>query len=434
MRFSVPVLADALQTLFSVQAQRLAHTTQLIRRQRKLTGPDFARALVFGWAEDPNASLDTLTDELPLSPQALHQHLDSNAAEFFAALLRQALTLALSATDPGLELLARFPAVYLEDCTHLSLPPSLADLFPGCGGSMPQTNPAAIKLFIRWDVACGRLAELTPHPARCSDRTARSSAAALPEGSLRLADRGFYDGQTLNADTQAKVWWLTRLPTKLSVRTLDGPYQSLAAFVTRQRTEFVDKEVTAGTKEAVKGRLLAWRCPPAVRRKRLARLRKSCAKLGRSTSAAQRQLCGWTVLLTNLPSEAFSPEEVLALARVRWQVELLIKRFKSQGGVGQSRGHLPGRVLCELYAKLLGQLVLLWGQMLSGGPLAGAGCWRKAIRVRRRLSRLCEALGNRRRLRRELSRLRVRLRRLRITQRRSKPTTRQLLTNPALVT
>src|SRR5215510_9396231 len=334
MRISVPALADCLQTLFSTDADRLAHTTGLIQRQRQLNGHDFARVLVFGWTENPDASLDELADDLPLSPQALHQRINNDAVAFFAALFRLALTRALTANSTP-ALLARFQAVYIDDCTYLPLPAQLADQFPGCGGS---------------------LVELAMHPARTNDRTAQAAAKPLPANSLKLADRGFYDGAVLSADTQAKVWWITRVPANLSIRLPGQRYQALAAFLGRQRQDVLDIDVTAGVKEPVPGRLLAWRVNPAVRRKRLARLQKRCAKLGRVASAAQRRMCSWTVLLTNLPRSSLSPQEVLVLARVRWQIELLIKRFKSQGGVGKSRGHLRDRVLCELYAKLVGQL------------------------------------------------------------------------------
>jgi hypothetical protein len=109
MRFSLPVLADALQTLFSTHASRLARHSGFIQRHRQLTGADFARTLVFGWIEDPTASLDTLADDLPLSPQALHQRLTTTAAEFLAHLLGQALAQAFTANESGVELLARFP-------------------------------------------------------------------------------------------------------------------------------------------------------------------------------------------------------------------------------------------------------------------------------------------------------------------------------------
>lgn len=432
MRISVPTLADCLQTLFSADADRLAHSTGLIQRHRQLNGHDFARVLVFGWTENPDASLDELADDLPLSPQALHQRFNSNAVAFFEALFRLALTHALT-THTELELLARFSAVSIDDCTYFTLPPELAQEFPGCGGSTPQVARAALKLFIRWDAAGGGL-ELAMHPARTNDRTAQAAAEPLPANSLKLADRGFYGGAVLAADTQAGVRWITRVPANLSIQLAGKPHQALTTILGRHRQEVFDVDVTAGVKEPVAGRLLAWRVNPAVRRKRLARLDKRCKRLGRTASAAQQRMCGWTVLFTNLPRASFRPQEVLVLTRVRWQVELLIKRFKSQGGVGKSRGHLRNRVLCELYAKLVGQLVVLWGELLSGDPLSGGGCWRKAKRVRRRARRLREALGNRRRLRRELTRLRHKLRGIRRITRRTKPTTRQLLAQPALVT
>jgi hypothetical protein len=428
MRLSVPALADTLQSLFSTHAQLLARSTGLIQRQRQLTAAQLARVLVFGWAQRPDASLEELADDLTISPQALHLRLNNpKAPDFFAGLLQRALSHALNATHRQSQLLARFHAVYIEDCTYLSLPLEL-------NNNSARSGTAGVKLFIRWNVAGGQLAELALHPDHTSDHLTRAAAAPLPSGVLRLADGGFYSAAAFDADTRAGVRWVTRVPANLSIRPAQRPRQSLAAFLGRARQSFLDIDVVAGSRQPVEGRLLAWRVPAAVRRVRVTRLRRRCSKLGRTPSGVQIRMCGWTVLLTNLPREEFTPEEVQVLARVRWQVELLIKRFKSLGGVNRSRGRLACRVLCELYAKLLGCVVVMWGELLGGAPLAGAGCWRRAKRVRRRAEVLCRALPNPRRLRRELKALRRRLQRLRPTRRRTKPTTQQLLEHPALIT
>lgn len=426
MRLSVPLLADTLQSLFSTRAEQLGRTTGLFRRRRQLTAAGLAQALVFGWIEDPGFALEELAEDLGLSPQALHQRLNNTRApEFFVALLQHALAQAINANNARSQLLGRFRAVYLEDCTHLPVPVTLTTT-----GAKP--SDAGLKLFIRWNVAGGQLDRLDVHRAHYSDRTARADAPPLSPGSLRLADGGFYDGAVLAADTTAGIWWVTRVPAHVSIRIGTGPRRPLSAVLTR--LEQRDLDVVVGDKHPVRGRLLAWRVPPAVRRTRRARLQKRCSKLSRVPSAAQVRMCGWTVLLTNLPRESFRPAEVLVLAKVRWQVELLIKRFKSLGGVNRCRGHLVGRVLCELYAKLLGCVVVLWGELLSGAPLAGAGCWRRSKRVRRRAAPLRQALVSSRRLRRELRALQRTLRRLRPATRRTRPTIRQLLEQPTLVT
>ena len=57
----------------------------------------------------------------------------------------------------------------------------------------------------------------------------------------------------------------------------------------------------------------------------------------------------------------------MVLARMRWQIELLFKRWKSQLQLDVSRSHPPWRILCEIDAKLLVALFAHW--------LLALTCW-----------------------------------------------------------
>lgn len=46
--------------------------------------------------------------------------------------------------------------------------------------------------------------------------------------------------------------------------------------------------------------------------------------------------------------------------RLRWQVELLIKLWKQYGKVDEWRSDKPMRIVCEIYAKLIGLLIQHW--------------------------------------------------------------------------
>src|SRR5262249_62096559 len=127
---------------------------------------------------------------------------------------------------------------------------------------------------------------------------------------------------------------------------------------------------------------------------------KRLKKKGRKLSERQRVMCQWTVMITDLPAEAFTVEEVCVLYRVRWQIELLYKAWKSGGGLGRTRGRKAGRVLCEAYAKLLAMVVQHWGTLLRGGPLCGIDLVKAARRVKRLALTIAAALrGPVRRLR-----------------------------------
>ena len=48
------------------------------------------------------------------------------------------------------------------------------------------------------------------------------------------------------------------------------------------------------------------------------------------------------------------------LARMRWQIELLFKLWKSHGHLDKSRSAKSWRILCECYTKLLIMLIQHW--------------------------------------------------------------------------
>ena len=80
------------------------------------------------------------------------------------------------------------------------------------------------------------------------------------------------------------------------------------------------------------------------------------------------RLAAWTFYITNVPASLLSVAEIMVLGRLRWQIELLIKLWKSHGHIDESRSADPRRILCEVYAKLLAMVVQHWLLLVS--------CWR----------------------------------------------------------
>ena len=75
-------------------------------------------------------------------------------------------------------------------------------------------------------------------------------------------------------------------------------------------------------------RIIAKRLSEQERRTAERRLVRNASQHGRAVSASALFLCGWLLLLTTLPADSWTAEEVLWLYRARWQVELLFKRMK----------------------------------------------------------------------------------------------------------
>ena len=428
-------LAMTLQTLLTTEAEQAAREAGCVRRLRKLSGATFVQTLVLGWLHDSHASLDSLADfaadlGADLTPQALDQRFTPAASRCLATVLTAALHRVIATTPAALTLLQRFQGVYVVDTTTIALPAALADLFAGCGGGSSDAGQATLKVHACLELTCGSL-ELDFGSGRQPDVVSALGRGPLPAGALRLADRGFFNRQVLQDYSDQGVFWITRLPAGLVVQPAQGQACSLATFLSRQQGDGVDCWVGVGRDQPLSGRLLARRAPAAVVAKRRQRLHKQAKKKGRKVSAAQQTLCGWTIYLTNLTAEVLRWQEVWVLARARWQIELLFKLWKSHGGLEASRGERSERVLCEVYAKLIGQVIQHWLLVTCAGPSVTYSHPKAARRVRRQIAVLALLLPVVEEVVLVLRRLQTRMQKhCRVQKRGRRPSLYELLLDP----
>lgn len=105
-------------------------------------------------------------------------------------------------------------------------------------------------------------------------------------------------------------------------------------------------------------RLIARRLPAQAAQAALRRLIKTSRKKGHTPSELSKRLTGWVLLVTNLPPGLWPDEAVLGLYRLRWQVELVIKRAKSLLQWDHLRAQHPELVQVYLLGKVIGLLML----------------------------------------------------------------------------
>jgi Transposase DDE domain len=433
---NLTLLAACLQALFTTRADELASAANFLQRRSKLTGSTFLRALASVWGRHPAASYERLALPLGISRQSLFNRFTPRATAFCRCALLEALNHSFQADPQALPLLDRFRGVFLDDCTQLPLPDACAAEFAGCGSGVCDLGKAGMKTFTRFEIQSGCIRHLSIHPARTADAKAAASAPDLPGGSLNLADLGFADFAQMQRQTDQGVYRLSRLPAQTSVRLADGgenrPLVDLLR-EWRQRGEVeVDLEgVQVGNKEKATGRLTVLACPADVARERLRKANENAKRRGRQLSERQQEMCRWQVLFSNVPVAWLSALQSWRVYRLRWQIELLFKRFKSHGGMQKSSSEKPERVKCEWYVKLLIQVAKNWLRLTRGGPLLGVNQALLGQVVGDFCGKVFEAIDRGvAAVRRVLRELQGQLRKLRPrTRRRARPTASQWLTD-----
>jgi Transposase DDE domain len=375
---TVESLAAPLQAVFTHDADQIARDCRFVRRQRVFSGSSFLQTCAFTWVRHPDATLEQLVATaaslgLDVAVQSLDERIDFPAAEFFRLMLQRCLGVALAPCPRDLPLLDRFAGVYLDDCTHVTLPAGLAGLFPGCGGSTAQAGVSSLKILLRWEVRSAQLTALPPRSARQGDTTLAEELPLPPARALRLADVAFFKLQTLYDLDQAGVFFISKIKQGTTLRILGQPVADLAAWLVGRGKDRVDRRCVLGGKgkKAISCRLIAWRVSPQAAQQRRQRLLKDGIDKGYTPSAKALALCDWLVLVTNVPRKLLALGEVAAVYRVRWQVELIFKAFKSDLKIDQWRTGRPGRILAEVYGKLIAAVVQTWLGLLgwAEGPV-----------------------------------------------------------------
>lgn len=351
-----------LQWLLTEEANVLAQQTGFIERQRRWTGAQFVQTLVFGWMQQPDASLSQLQQTAwdcgcQVSIKSISTRLgESEAIHFMSSLLEKALQVTVqSPVSSGLNGLA-FEQVVLLDSTQVSLPLELAGQWPG-GGNQNQRR-AGVKVQVVYEWRQGHL-HFSLHPAVTSDR--KLSGMPLTAGSLVVHDSGFLSVKRCQSYEEADLYWLARVSGQMGIVDKTGSYSSLVAYLQQYAAETVFDQWVSLTHKCHAVRLIAFRLPAEVVQMRQERLRADgLRRHGRPPSPASLMLCEWCVLVTNVPRERLSSEQALLLYRSRWQIELLFKLWKQEGRLDEWRTHNLNRIQTELFAKLLMLLVQHW--------------------------------------------------------------------------
>lgn len=374
----LPQVEQAVWTILQRCAGELARSSGFIQRQgQKITGANFAQTLILGLLQDPKASLDALVQfgadvGLDITAQGLDQRFTKRAAKFLQALFEVALAQVILADPVAIPLLERFAAVYLEDSTQVRLPDGLAELFRGSGGHHGgKGTKAAFKLQARLEMVRGQLSCSSLLDGRQADSKTPLQHESSPARSLHIRDRGFVDLKRWQAEARQGQYMLSYYKNTVGLFDQQGQAIDLPLWLAQapQRGEI---EVLVGSQERLPMRLFFERVPAEVARERRRYLRREAQTHERASSHEAELLAGWTLALTNVPPELLSWTQALVLLRLRWQIELLFKLWKEQGLLDEWRTHKPDRILCEVYAKLIGLLIQHW--------LLIIGCWQEPHR------------------------------------------------------
>jgi hypothetical protein len=339
---SVPAEWDQLSGVLGVDLNQLAYRTQALVRKRKVrSARDLVRIVLayalWDWSLQLVGAWATVVGLGSLSAVAIRQRL-RHSHVFLSSLLGQWLRWA------GQPLAGRAVRLRLLDATVITRPGSTGTDW---------------RVHVSFDVGALRVDKFDITDAHGGESLARH--AATP-GDVLVADRIYGQRNGLGSVLAAGAHVVVRINgSSLPLETATGERIDLRRWL-KQGPPTHQQQTRRGWITTPHGRfalrLVARRLPPPVAAAARRRAVKASRKQGHTPSATTRVMAGWVVLVSNLPSADWTPAQVLAVYRIRWQVELLIKRCKSVLQLDGLRAQEAELAQVYLLGKALGVLLL----------------------------------------------------------------------------
>ena len=351
----------------------LARKTGFVKRaSSKLKGFEIIETFSSDTITDPYISYDGLCSQIErlnpdasMTPQALEQRVNSpECVEYLKTVFEESITGKLLPKEMPLpDLLDYFENIYIEDSTTVTLHEKLADEFRGSGGS---AGKAAIKVDCIYELRNQQIANITLKEGTNPDQ---NMAAAINDimkpGDLRIADSGYFSvPSVMDADANS-AFYLSRLLKSCHVYLQEDDQEpaNLSEYLNKKipNTHTVDLKVYIGKKERIPVRLIAYRLPQEVVSERRRNARKSAQKKGLTPTKDYMAWLGFSFFITNVPDDIWTVEIPGTIYRIRWQIELIFKNWKSLLHIHVLRGFKPERIRCLIYGKLIAAAIMTMG-------------------------------------------------------------------------
>lgn len=251
---------------------------------------------------------------------------------------------------------ARFERIELQDGTSFALKSTLSEYYPG---RFTQHSPAAVELHVSLDLLTEQPREITLTPDVHSEAQYLPAPKSLTN-CLVMGDRGYFKKEYLRDVARHGGSFIIKgkanmNPTIVSAFTHDG--------VSRKRWE--NKSLKAIRAKLLKTKAMdmdvQWQDKTRV---------ISC----RMIVSWNPQTKTYCYLLTNLPRDDFSVQQVMDAYRLRWQIELLFKEWKSYANLHAFDTSNPaiaeGLIWASLCAAIMKRYCTIMAQALTPSPLS----------------------------------------------------------------
>jgi hypothetical protein len=302
-----------------------------------------------------------------ISKQGIDHRFNEGAAKYIESLIgEQVCEQVLQSIDTGW--FKHFKRIIIKDSTKFDVSKNLKEKLPGFGGCASEAGAC---IQYEFDIKSGYVNDLAITPAKRPDvKDSLETINKVRAGDLTIRDMGYFVIDYFRGIQEKKAFFISRLKPKVVVYQKKGnkfeeiDFVGLYHMMIKNNIERLDKQVFIGSDEKFPVRLVIGLIPEEVVAARMQKINKYNKKKGRQTGKDYINKARFNLFITNIPDDTMECEAIANIYKIRWQIELIFKAWKSIFGLDKIGQMKYTRLMCLLNARLL--LILInWEALMT---------------------------------------------------------------------
>lgn len=361
--FDQSKLATALKKCFSKkEIEDLARRSKFIQRNTsRVGGMDFLLMNVFDSASGKERSLNDCCQwleenrEIKIRKQSLDERYNTDSVRFMRLCLSRIIEMMNHSFTSSFSN-NTFKEINLTDSTSFRIPDILSSFYEGGGG---RSGNAIIKIHLTYNLLDGKVKDLGLRSGKEHDGTYLPQLAnTITEGGLYIRDLGYYKLSDYESITEKQAYFLSRgkADAAYTIKTKTGFERiNFLDLLPKDKDQIEHANIYVGVrKEKLQCRLIIETVPQEVVAKRLKKLERLKSKNPKwKISEMRKRMCSYNIYITNAPKEKLDAKMARIAYKLRWQIELMFKIWKSVFDIDKVKKMSIFRFECYLYSKLI---------------------------------------------------------------------------------
>lgn len=290
---------------------------------------------------------------LKMTKQSLHKRLEAGSEEL-KKVLEKTINICIenkSDSPQTTVVFELFKSVLITDSTTLSLPDKLEKEHKGLGGT---NSRSALKLQATYDVKTKsfRKTDIIKDAKTNDAKYMETLIDEVKANELLIFDLGYYGIVSFEKLKDKGAYFISKVKTNTKFYECeDNNKEILFKDLVKNKSSIdVDVFISGNSNKKIEVRLVGIKLPENVYNEKIRKARKATKG---TLSAETLERLKWIILITNVERDILDVKTLCELYRIRWQIELIFKTWKSYFCLQKMNNIGKHYLDCLIYGKLI---------------------------------------------------------------------------------